>query len=501
METTQSRLSGTRDYAGDDALALRRTSSSLEATFRRFGYGIVDPPILERSAPFLDRSGENIRRRMYIFSDPGGREVCLRPELTIPTCRTYLRNRVSDQEARLAYLGPAFRYDSPGEGRYRQFYQAGVELIGADHRNAADAEILALALDAIERSGVSGLSVVTGDIAIPFAFIAGLPVDDATRARLRRIALRKDAVGRLARAASTRSEVLPQAATDELAAILSSIGTDKAEKLLEEIFALVDLHHVGGRTPQEIVERLVTRTSQASFDGLSHELLEGIATLLAIRGEPDGALARISEHFKSLGVALDEGVLDDCRERFALLAAHRGRKDDITLDIGMHRGLEYYTGFVFEIYARANPGIGHLCGGGRYDNLLQALGAGEAIPAVGCAIGVDRLLLANETASPRSTGPDAVVVAAGEVGRLECVRVSAALRAAGWNVETELSGRRPKNVVRDAVKRNVPHVVFVGEDEIRKGIVLIKRLDEREEQAVPLAGLAAYVAKSIAGRR
>ncbi|MEJ0044242.1 MAG: ATP phosphoribosyltransferase regulatory subunit [Rhizomicrobium sp.] len=87
METIQSRLSGTRDYAGDDAVALRRARASLEATFQRYGYNIVDPPILERASPFLDRSGETIRRRMYIFSDPGGREVCLRPELTIPACR------------------------------------------------------------------------------------------------------------------------------------------------------------------------------------------------------------------------------------------------------------------------------------------------------------------------------------------------------------------------------------------------------------------------------
>ncbi|MEJ0044244.1 MAG: ATP phosphoribosyltransferase regulatory subunit [Rhizomicrobium sp.] len=159
----------------------------------------------------------------------------------------------------------------------------------------------------------------------------------------------------------------------------------------------------------------------------------------------------------------------------------------MTFDVGMHRGLEYYTGFVFEIYASGNPGIGHLCGGGRYDNLLQALGAHEPIPAVGCAIGVDRLLLAGETASAASAAPDAIVVAAGAVDRRECVRVSVALRDAGWSVETELSGRRPKNVVREAVKRGVPHVVFVGEAEIAKGVVLIKRLDEREERPVAVA--------------
>ena len=494
METTQ--LSGTRDFAGDDALALRCARASLEASFERYGYGIVDPPILEQATPFLDRSGETIRRRMYIFSDPGGREICLRPELTIPACRAWLRNRTSDGEARLAYMGPVFRYDPPDEGRYREFYQAGVELIGAEHRVAADAEILALALDAVERGGVKGLSVVTGDIAILFAFIAGLNVDELTKARLRRIVSRTDATERLMQAAANRGKPAADVAPDELATLLASIGTAKAEKLLTEIYALVDLRHVGGRTPEEIVERLVTRTALSTFEGVSRELLEGIATLLEIRGEPDAVLAKVGEHFKALGVPLGANVLGDCRERLDLLKAYRGGADAISFDVGMHRGLEYYSGFVFEIYAAANPGIGHLCGGGRYDNLLQALGAKEAIPAVGCAIGVDRLLLASAGGAEASGGPDAIVIAAGDVSRRDVVRVSAALREAGWSVETELSGRDAKNAAREAAKRNIAHVVTVGAKEIAKGNVTIRRVDESADRTVPLADIAAYVAKA-----
>ncbi|MEJ0044243.1 MAG: ATP phosphoribosyltransferase regulatory subunit [Rhizomicrobium sp.] len=165
-------------------------------------------------------------------------------------------------------MGPAFRYDSPEEGRYRQFYQAGVELIGADHRVAADAEILALALEAIERGGVKALSIVTGDIAILFAFIAGLAVDEVTKARLRRIASRKDATQRLMKAAADRVRPAPEAAPDELATLLASIGTDKAEKLLSEIYALVGPAPCRrASTPEEIVERLVTRTRACDLRG------------------------------------------------------------------------------------------------------------------------------------------------------------------------------------------------------------------------------------------
>lgn len=388
METTLSRLSGTRDYVGDDAVALGRARAALEAVFARFGYGLIDPPILERADPFLDRSGETIRRRMYIFSDPGGREICLRPELTIPACRAYLRHRTSDTEARLAYMGPAFRYVAPEDGR--QFYQAGVEFIGARDRNAADAEIIALALDAVESCGARGLSVVTGDIAILSAFIAGLPIDDVSKARLRRMAARSDAPDRLAKAAAAKSA--GAAPSDALAELLASIGTDKAERLLTEVFALVDLRHVGGRTPQEIVERLVTRRAQGAFEAVSSELLQGLSALFEIRGTPDAALARIADHFKALSVPFEASLLDDCRQRFVLLAKARGESDPIAFDAGLHRALEYYTGFVFEVSANVGGTMRPLCGGGRYDDLLQALGADAPIPAVGCAIGVDELL-------------------------------------------------------------------------------------------------------------
>ena len=151
MQAPQPSIAGTRDYAGDDAVALQMARDAIEATLRRYAYAAIDPPILESSTPFLNRSGEDIRRQMYIFPDPAGQEVCLRPELTIPVCRAYLRQlqssdgapRGAAREARLSYFGPAFTYESASDGRYRQFYQAGAEFIGASSREAADAEILA----------------------------------------------------------------------------------------------------------------------------------------------------------------------------------------------------------------------------------------------------------------------------------------------------------------------------------------------------------------------
>ena len=120
MQAPQPSISGTRDYAGDDAIALQTARDAIEATLCRYAYAPINPPILESPLPFLNRSGEDIRRHMYIFPDPGGSEVCLRPELTIPVCRAYLRQlqatgnavgKSAEQEARLSYFGPAFSYE------------------------------------------------------------------------------------------------------------------------------------------------------------------------------------------------------------------------------------------------------------------------------------------------------------------------------------------------------------------------------------------------------
>ena len=508
MQTLQPRISGTRDYVGDDAQALRVARSAIEATFRRFAYASIEPPILERSSPFLDRSGEDIRRRMYIFADPAGRETCLRPELTIPACRTYLRQLQApegeahfspEREARLCYVGPAFRYEATSEGRYRQFIQAGAELIGAKREEAADAEVLEVAVEAVSEAGLKDLLVEVGDLGILHAFIDGLPVAEASKPRLRRLAFRSRNQSRLMAAVESleANEGEGEAGLGELTSLLANMTTSKAELLIGEVLALADVRHIGGRTSEEIVERLIARASQESAGSVSRELLQGIWTLLGIRTSPDTAFEAVQDHFKAFGIKSIDPVLERCRNRLQIFGVYRSKPPALEFNVGLRRGLEYYTGFVFEIYARRAEQIGHVCGGGRYDNLLQALGASVPIPAVGFAIGLDRLLVAMRKTQVKrrinSYGPDALVVAAGAVPHEECIRVSTGLRMAGWSVETETSGRRARSALSYALKRKIPYLVFVGEEEIKNGQVRIKRLLDRDDQLVKVGDFEAYV--------
>jgi histidyl-tRNA synthetase len=165
----------------------------------------------------------------------------------------------------------------------------------------------------------------------------------------------------------------------------------------------------------------------------------------------------------------------------------------VQFNVGLRRGLEYYTGFLFEIYAKDVRQIGHVCGGGRYDNLLEGLGAGETIPAVGFGIGLDRLLLALQKAGARGTDDgldtDALVVAAGKTPHEQCIRAAAALRAAGWAVELDASGRDEESAVRHAGKQKISRVVFVSESDLKKGQIRIRDLATREDRVVPLSSL------------
>ncbi len=510
MQAPQPSISGTRDYAGDDAVALQAARDAVEATLRRYAYAAIDPPILESSAPFLNRSGEDIRRQMYIFPDPAGQEVCLRPELTIPVCRAYLRQRQSadgtargaTRKARLSYFGPAFTYESTSDGRYRQFYQAGAEFIGASSREAADAEILAAALDALKATGLEETSVEIGDVDIRNAFIDQLPINERSKTRIRRVALRSQKETHFISAASAQDSSAA-AKTDEfgeLASLLSSVEPGKAELLIKEVFALADVRHVGGRTPEEIVERLITRTAQQA-EPISTELMQGVLDLLKIRAKPEAALKATRDHFRAFKIAAIDPILERCETRLSYFNAYGLSPAALYFNVGLRRGLEYYTGFLFEVSAKNLPQIGHVCGGGRYDNLLEGLGANASIPAVGFGIGLDRLLLAlqkPDATSREANAPQALVVAEGKAGHADCIRASALLREAGWSVELELSGRGERDALAYAAKHNVPYVVFVGDGKGKKGSPRVRRLDERADKHLTFADLQTYARRESA---
>lgn len=147
-------LEGFQDFGPAQLALLARLRRDAGALFADAGYVEVAPPILEPAESYVERSGEDIRARTYVFDDPGGEEVCLRPELTIPVCRLALRAGYAAKKiARLHYWGSVFRYEPLSAGRYRQFHQVGAELIGPVPEKDGDIEIAALAIELARRAG------------------------------------------------------------------------------------------------------------------------------------------------------------------------------------------------------------------------------------------------------------------------------------------------------------------------------------------------------------
>ncbi|GJD75635.1 ATP phosphoribosyltransferase regulatory subunit [Methylobacterium goesingense] len=354
--------------------------------FQEAGYGAVTPPVLQPVEPFLELSGEDIRRRIFVTQDASGAELCLRPEFTIPVCRHHLARtpKGSPQGADYSYLGPVFRLagDEPDE-----FLQAGIESVGRTDTPAADAEVIGLALEGLALMGRSDIAIRLGDMGLVDALLDALGVPPTAKRRT----LRALAAGRSLDAITNGLR-----AEDPHAGLLAAIqGQDPkgVRAFVEDVLSIAGISRVGGRSAGEIAERFLAKAAaQASGgSGLNSENRAVIERYRAIAGDPDSAAAAVRALVKEAGLdhpPLD-AALDLFEERTGFMAARGLAVDRFRFSGGFARNLDYYTGFIFEGTA---PGTtAPLVGGGRYDGLLQHLGSPVPVPAVGCAVWLSRV--------------------------------------------------------------------------------------------------------------
>ncbi len=359
-------------------------AEGLLQSFARAGYALARPPILQPAEPFLDLSGEDIRKSLYLTTDAGGEELCLRPDLTIPVARDYLASPRTGQPAGFCYLGPVFRYrgDAPCE-----FNQAGVESFGRHDRAAADAEMLALAIEAAAAFGVADIDIRTGDVALFAALIEALDLSPVWKRRLvkdfnRKVSLAQDL---------ERLTLETAAARNEYEGVLAALaGSDRkaALALVTDLMSIAGTSSIGGRSVAEIADRFL---EQSTLKGaaLPRETLSLIARFLGIAGDPDEAAAQLRALAADAGLDLNAAI-DPFESRTGFMAARGIDIGTIRFSTSFGRGLDYYTGFEFELHARGG-GAEPLAGGGRYDGLLTRLGARQPIPAVGFSIWIEAL--------------------------------------------------------------------------------------------------------------
>ncbi len=369
-------------------------ADALLRSFAEAGYGLAEPGVLQPSEPFLDLSGEDIRKSLYLTTDATGEELCLRPDLTIPVAREYLASANAGKPAGYSYLGPVFRYR---EGRASEFLQAGIESFGRLDRPAADAEMLALALQATQAFGVSDVEIRTGDVALFTSLIDALGLYPVWRRRLikdfnRKINLEQD-IEQLTLASAT-----PRNEYEGVLAALAGSDRKAALALVTDLMSIAGTSNVGGRTVAEIADRFLEQ-STLKAGALPRDALKIIKRFLAISGEPRDAIAQLRALAKDS--KLDIGaVIDALESRIGSMTGHGIDVAKVRFSTSFGRGLDYYTGFEFELHAR-NNGVEPLVAGGRYDGLLQRLGSTAAIPAVGFSVWVEALA---KIGNPAATG-------------------------------------------------------------------------------------------------
>ncbi|WP_372928978.1 ATP phosphoribosyltransferase regulatory subunit [Methyloceanibacter sp.] len=378
--------------------ALEGQARALLDLFARAGYEPVAPAIIQPAGVFLDQIGEQVRGRTYVFTDLAGEELCLRPDLTVPVSRLYLeRHPQADEQARYSYNGPAFRFQplGPSATHPREFRQAGIECFGVPDKENADIEMIRLAVEAVKSAGLRDFSLRFGDIALFYALVDALQLPKRWRNKLRHYFWRPPVfhalLDRIAQGTRPEPDTLATALADKIA----SADQARAEEIVAAYLDAQGIPLAGNRSLREIAERLLDHAADLRADPLPQEVGTVIDYVLTVSAPPREACDKLAMIAKGAGLDIDAG-LGAISRRFDRLEGEGVDLSRATFTAEFGRKLEYYSGLVFQIEAEGLDETEPVAGGGRYDNLLTALGAPRPVPAVGSAIHTERLLAAVE---------------------------------------------------------------------------------------------------------
>ena len=394
---TVSRLQGMSDLSEESWRHRLGLQDRLYQLFSGYGYRLLETPVLEPTELFLRKSGGELASQLYSFTDAGSNAVSLRPEFTSPIMRHYLENAAEiSLPARWQYCGPVFRFDVSHPEASGQFTQVGGELIGSSEITA-DVELLNLAVAVPTQLGLDGWSLQLADLDILDSLLDPVGVSDRARSfiiqSMPRLREGRSAVPRfmeegrhLHLVGGSNGSLDPEDAA--LHQAIQGLNDVQARSVLLGLLQWNSADQLGQRTPEDVVERLLSKIRGTDNEDKLRQGLELASDLAAIKGEPGQALESVKKILKSAGASQD--AADRLSEVVSLINNEPNARGQIVLDFGLVRGLAYYNGVIFEVRHPDWPGA--LGGGGRYDTLSRALGGGDAVPALGFAYNLDALI-------------------------------------------------------------------------------------------------------------
>jgi len=431
-------LKGFRDYLPSQMIAREHLIGIARDVYRSYGFSPIDTPALEYSEILLGKGGEEADKQMYRFRDQGDRDVALRFDLTVPLARFAAEhlNEIGVPFKRY-HIGTVWRADKPQKGRFREFVQCDFDTIGTESI-ASDIETLLVIHDLMERLGFSRFTVRVNNRLVLNGILEALGLTERASGVLRAL------------------DKLPKIGADAvLAEMTGSVGTtaEQAARVLE----IADL----AGPADEVLSRLERPVGKSEQGRLGVERLRQVMSASVAAGVPG---------------------------------------ERLVIDVSIARGLDYYTGTIYETFLSDLPRIGSVCSGGRYDN-LAGLFTSQPLPGVGASLGLDRLLDAMQDLGMLSQAatPAAVLMTVFDEKHLgDYLRAARQLRGAGIATEVYPEAKRIGQQLKYASRKGCRVAVIAGDEEFNNGTWQVKDLDRGEQHSVAADELAGAVGRILA---
>jgi histidyl-tRNA synthetase len=425
---------GVRDWYGRQAILRNRVKDTLRALFERYGFSPLETPMIEREELLSIKGGGEIQKEVFRLKDQGKRDLALRFDHTVPLARFYANNPDLKIPYKRYAIGEVFRDGptQPDQGRYRIFTQCDVDVVGVGSM-AVEAELLTLAADAFEALGLGGVVVKLNNRKV----LDGI-MDYA--------------------------QVQPQIKS-QIILIL-----DKLEKFGE------------GQVRKEL--------SAIEGKPLSASSIDMLLATIAIQGSNAQKIDLLNKIITSStgkeGLREIEQVFDYC-EKMGL--------DFVEFDPSLARGLDYYTGTTFEVFLRNKDAVSSaIVAGGRFDNMIGDFkGSRDPVPAIGISFGLERICMTLESTlkQPADTKTILFLIPLNTLG--ESLKIAHVLRKNGSYVDIDLTGRSLKAAMRYANSLDIPFVGIIGENELAKGVITVKRFSDGVQNEVRVEDVREYL--------
>lgn len=418
-------LPGLMELLPNEQVLFNKMKDTIQKTYESFGFLPLDTPIIEDANILLAKAGGETEKQIYRFMK-GDNDLALRFDLTVP-----LAKYVTEYYDKLSFpfkryqIGKVYRGEKPQRGRYREFYQCDIDIIGDGELSVInDAELTSVIYKTFVNLGFDDFTICINNRKILNGLFEGIGVKENSAGILRII--------------------------DKI----DKIGPDKVKEELREVIS---------------EEKVNTIMSFISISGNNEEKIDALEKM------------NISNDIWNEG-------LNDLKEVIKFIKIFMVPEDNFKIDLTIARGLDYYTGTVYETFLNKYRNLGSVCSGGRYDNLTEYYST-RKMPGVGISIGLSRLFFqltdSNIISAENQSVADVLVISM-DSNYNECSKIASVLRDNNLKVQVDFENKKIAKKFKYADKLNVKYVVVIGEDEIKNNVVTLKNMNSGEQNTVSL---------------